>query len=102
MLMEDRVSITHFISAVQQLPSDQPKVDPQKWYKTQKEHWLGWLRAYHGPGAYGRQTTKTRDAKFAYNHIMEPRMLLWLVEAAGVKSELVTAARRASTKATSV
>ena len=26
-----------------------------------------------------------RDARFAYNHIVEPKMLLWLIEAAGVK-----------------
>ncbi len=22
------------------------------WYKTQQEHWLGWLAEYSGPGAY--------------------------------------------------
>jgi hypothetical protein len=26
------------------------------WYRTQKEHWLGWLREYNGPGYYSRQT----------------------------------------------
>ena len=25
------------------------------WYRSQKEHWLGWLREYDGPGYYGRR-----------------------------------------------
>ena len=24
------------------------------WWSTQKEHWLGWLTEYNGPGYYGR------------------------------------------------
>jgi hypothetical protein len=40
---------------------------------------------YDGPGAYGRIAGKQRDARFAYNHIVEPKMLLWLIKAAGVK-----------------
>lgn len=26
------------------------------WYTSQKEHWLGWLSEYDGPGAYDRKT----------------------------------------------
>ena len=51
------------------------------WYGSQKEHWLGWLREYNGPGAYGRQTGKSRDAKFAFNHGQCAPMLFWLAEA---------------------
>ena len=50
-------------------------------YGSQKEHWLGWLREYNGPGAYGRQTGKTRDAQFAFNHGQCAPMLFWLAEA---------------------
>jgi hypothetical protein len=37
-----------------------------------------------------------RDARYAYNHIVEPKMLLWLIPAAGVKPALVRAARLAA------
>ena len=95
----DSVSIGQFIQAIRRLPSDKPIIDPQKWYTTQKQHWLGWLGQYHTPGAYLRQTETRRDAKFAYNHIVEPKMLLWLVEAARVKPALVRAAQRAASRA---
>ena len=36
---------------------------PEVWYHTQKEHLLGWLKAYDGPGAYGRKQWN-RDAQF--------------------------------------
>ena len=53
------------------------------WYATQKQHWLGWLSGYDGPGAYGRSNWD-RSAEFVYNHICCPPMLVWLAEAAGV------------------
>lgn len=66
------------------------------WYKSQKEHWLGWLEQYDGPGAYGRKTHGGRTAEFVYNHINCPPMLLWLAEAAGVsRKELLVARKRA-------
>lgn len=54
------------------------------WYSSQKEHWLGWLIEYDGLGAYGRQTGKARDARYAYNHIQCAPMLFWLAEALDV------------------
>jgi len=64
------------------------------WYRTQKEHWLGWLSEYNTQGAYGRIPGKNRDAKYAYNHIANAKMLLWLIGAAGVDPALVRAAKR--------
>lgn len=92
------VSIGRFVRAIRRLPSDRPFVDRRKWYRTQKEHWLGWLGDYHGPGAYRRKTGKNRDAQYAYNHIVEPKMLLWLIAASGVKPSLIGAARRSSSR----
>src|SRR5687768_1490863 len=66
------VGIRHFASAIRKLPTDKPVVTPGKWYLTQKEHWLGWLSGYDGPGAYGRKGGPHQDAMFAYNHIVEP------------------------------
>jgi hypothetical protein len=92
------ISIAKFVRAIRTLPSDQPCITSGKWYKTQKEHWIGWLSEYHGPGAYGRSTGHARDAKFAYNHIVEYRMLLWLIKAADIDPKLVTKAKKAAAK----
>lgn len=94
MLFSDQASIGKLLKAVRRLPSDAPVHNPKKWYLTQKEHWIGWLQEYRGPGAYGRLTNKKRDAGFAYNHIVNPKMLLWLIDAAGVDPELVALARK--------
>jgi hypothetical protein len=98
----ESISIARFIRAIRSLPSDEPKYTPGKWYKTQKEHWLGWLSEYHGPGAYGRTGKTRRDAKFAYNHIVEVKMLTWLIEAAGVSPELVRRAKRSAAAGSSL
>jgi hypothetical protein len=100
--MSNSVSIKKFLSAISNLPSDEPVTTPGKWYRTQKEHWIGWLNEYAGPGAYNRQTHTARDARYAYNHIVEPRMLLWLIEAAGVDKDLVSQAKRDFSQGTSL
>ena len=94
---ESGKSIAQFIEAIRTLPEDMPHGNPRVWYRTQKEHWLGWLEGYDGPGAYGR-TQANRDAKFAYNHIVEPKMLLWLVDAAGVPGDVNAGDTRAATE----
>ena len=68
---------------------------PNVWYKSQKEHWLGWLAEYDGPGAYGRKNTN-HSAEFAYNHINCSPMVLWLGEASGIPKAVVERARRAA------
>ena len=55
-----------------------------------------------GPGAYGRKTKTPRTAEFAYNHIVCVDMLIWLIEAAQVRPDLVRKARRASRRMTSL
>ena len=65
------------------------------WYHSQKEHWLGWLSEYRGPGAYGRKNGN-RSAEFVYNHIVCPPMVLWLGEALGVSKERVAKAKSAA------
>jgi hypothetical protein len=97
--MSDEVTIEQFIAAIQKLPEDEPHGSSSVWYRTQKEHWLGWLSAYHGPGAYGRTAGKKRDAKFAYNHIVNPQMLTYLIQAAGVDPRLLQAAKEAAAAA---
>ena len=88
------ISVRQLRNAIKLLPADRPKNTPGKWYRTQKEHWLGWLREYDGPGFYGRTSRVKRDARFAYNHIVESKMLLWVIRAAGVPSRRLAEARR--------
>ena len=59
------------------------------WYSSQKEHCLGWPSDYDGPGGYNRKTWRGRDAEFIYNHIVNPKMLIWLAEAVGAPNAKV-------------
>ena len=71
------------------------------WYGTQREHWLGWLKDYGGPGYYKRKDPK-RSAEFVYNHIVNPQMLIYLAEASRVSRVLLMKAEKAAlTKARS-
>lgn len=97
--MKETTSIKKFMRAIEQLPPDAPVEDPEVWYKTQKEHWREWLQGYQSSGGYGRKGNKERDASYAYNHIVEYRMSLWIIDAAGVNPKLVRAARHASAHA---
>lgn len=87
--MEKEISIEQFIKAIKQLPSDKPQKRKNVWYLTQKQHWLGWL------GDYGRKTDAKRDAKFAYNHVVCPDLLLYLFRAIPLRPELVEVAEQA-------
>lgn len=93
------ISIETLLDAIRDLPADKPSDNPKKWYRTQKEHWIGWLGEYDGPGAYGRKSGIRHDARFVYNHVVEPKMLLWLAQASGARSELVRVASSECAKA---
>jgi len=70
--------------------------DKDVWYSSQKEHWMGWLSEYDGPGFYGRKSWSGRTAEFVYNHINCPPMVLWLAEAARVPKKDLLAAKRSA------
>lgn len=65
------------------------------WYRSQKEHWLGWLKEYNGPGAYGRMNWD-HDAEYIYDHIQCAPMLLWLGEALGLSDRVLRKASHAA------
>jgi len=92
-------SIEQFIKIIETLPSDDEVVvgtQGYSRYRTQKAHWLGWLTKK--PGAkYFRQDAPNRGAKYVYNHIMEPKMLLWLISALDLQPELVELAKKEAT-----
>jgi hypothetical protein len=95
----DSRSVEWLIQAIRRLPLDEPVPDRTPGYNnynTQKDHWLGWLDPSAGTGSYPRRTAKDRDARYVYNHVVEPKMLLWLIAAAGVSPELLNAAEQAA------
>jgi hypothetical protein len=93
------ISVENLIEYINKLPSDdnvQVGTKGYNLYSSQKDHWLGWLDSKSTSGTYQRKESPGRDAKFVYNHIMEPKMLLWLISASGLQIELVEQAKEAS------
>ena len=71
---------------IERLPSDEPVphgTQGYAHYTTQRDHWLGWLDPNSKVVTYVRSSGPGRDARYAYNHIMEPKMRLWLIAASG-------------------
>ena len=98
-------SIEWFMHAIRGLPSDEPVANRQAGfnnYRTQKDHWLGWLDPNSGTGTYARADAPGRNARYVYNHIVEPKMLLWLIAAAEVAPGFVRAAQEAANAAQSM
>jgi hypothetical protein len=60
----------------------------EAWYENQREHWLGWLKEYDGPGYYGRSNWEV-NARSVYNRVGNPAMVQWLGEAAGIPTSTV-------------
>ena len=97
--------IEWFIKVISHLPSDEPvasRTPGYNNYTTQKDHWLGWLNPESVTGTYSRKIGPDRDARYVYNHIMEPKMLLWLITAAGIRQEKIQAAEKAVVDASSM
>ena len=95
-MREKSETIEWFAAAISRLPSDEPVRSGTQGYNvytTQKDHWLGWLNPAAGTGTYPRTGGIDRDAKDVYNKIAEPKLLLWLAEAAEVSSSRIAAAR---------
>jgi len=80
------------LSAYKKACAEQGHVGKTVWYTSQKQHWQEWLKEYTGEGAYNRKNWD-RDARFIYNHVNCPGMLLWLADASGVQKSLVTKAK---------
>ena len=99
--MDPNAAVRELRAAIAALEPDAPRARPGKWFKTQHEHWLGWLDEYDGPGAYGRSTPSPKDARSVYNRIVDPEMLLYLATAAGVDDGIVERAKRGAASASS-
>ncbi|MGJ5088591.1 hypothetical protein ACQR06_23935 [Bradyrhizobium sp. HKCCYLRH1065] len=55
-----------------------------------RSQWLAWLSEYLTPGYYDRNNA-VDDAKWAYNHLGNGKMIVWLNEAAGEDSRIIRA-----------
>ncbi len=91
---EETITIKQFRDAIKKLPEDEPRPREGIWYRTQKEHWLGWLKEYNSPGAYNR-TGWDRNAKFAYNHVVCSGLLIYLIKAIPLSAETIQKAEEA-------
>lgn len=90
-MRESSESIEWLASAIARLPSDEPVPRGSQGYNTyttQKAHWLGWLNPAAATGTYPRTGGPDRLARDVYNRIVEPKLLLWLAEAAEVHPDL--------------
>lgn len=84
------MEISELRKTIARLPPRQPLTDAFECYpdtssqrfSSQKEHLLGWLAGYDGPGAYNRKNPG-KDARFFYTHFRCAPGLLWLAEALG-------------------
>jgi hypothetical protein len=56
---------------------------------------------YNGPGAYNRKNWNY-DAKFAYNHVVCPELLIYLIRYISLTKEVVEAAENAYSGGTSM
>ncbi len=63
-------------------------IQPPASYASHKDHWIGWLSEYDGPGYYGRKRWD-RDARFVYNYLNCAPMIIWINEAAGRPTDLI-------------
>ena len=89
-------TVESLIKFIKNLPSDKKVVigtQGYNLYDSQKSHWLGWLDSKSNTGTYQRRDAPNRSAKFVYNHIMEPKMLLWLISASGVDQKFIVKAK---------
>lgn len=89
------IRISELIAAIEQLASDQPYARRGGWIGTTQDQWLGWLSQYDTPGAYDRKGTGY-EAKFAYNHVKNHQMLIWLLGATGLETPTLSRAAAAA------
>jgi hypothetical protein len=87
-------TIKQFSAAIKGLSRPTPQSDglgPPPTHASFKDQWIGWLKEYLTPGYYNRQTF-VDDAQWAYQHLNNGRMIVWLNEAAGEDPRIIQAA----------
>tara|TARA_R100000365_G_C2748234_1_gene79277 strand:+ start:3197 stop:3718 length:522 start_codon:yes stop_codon:yes gene_type:complete len=67
-----------------------------KWYASQKEHWLGWLAGKEAQAHQSSKDPAALPAKAIWSHLKCSPMMFWLAEVAGVEEIHLDAAERAA------
>ena len=78
--------------------AEQGQSHRDEWWNSHKEHWLRWLKDYNSPGYKNRKNQAITSARVVYSRLACPPMLLWLIEASGVKRAKVKSAAEAALK----
>lgn len=99
--MSEEITNRQMVRVFRRLPEFTPvqeRLDPQRgtgpdrgtWYRSQKEHMVGWFtgQSTRGAGAYTRATPNT-SAKTAYNRLQCPPAIVWIAEALGADEATV-------------
>ena len=72
----------------------------RKWYRSQREHWLGWLEYQDRKALGAGQNPNHLHAKAVWNRLKCSPMMFWLAECAGVSPKLLGQAEEAAVEAT--
>ena len=65
-MQPDTLTVEWLVEAIQRLPADEPvpgRTPGYNVYRTQKDHWLGWLQPSNGTGTYPRRSGNERGAR---------------------------------------
>ena len=87
-------TIARVVAVIEGLPERTPQSDELPLPPGQasfKSQWIGWLEEYLERGYYDRKNA-VDDAQWAYQHLNNGRMIVWLNEAAGGDSRVIGAA----------
>jgi hypothetical protein len=87
-------TINELLARIRKLPADTPLAGalPLKpGHESLKAQWIGWLEEYLTSGYYERKNA-VDDAQWAYQHLNNGRMVVWLNEAAGEEPRIIQAA----------
>ena len=71
-----------------------------KWYRSQREHWLGWIVAHEFKTQKRGETPDSVPAEKLWSRLHCIPMIFWLAEAAGLDQSVLEAAELAAVVAT--
>jgi hypothetical protein len=70
-----------------------------KWYRSQREHWLGWVEFQDRKALEAGQSPNALLAKAVWNRLKCSPMMFWLAECSGVSADLLSKAETEAAQA---
>lgn len=74
----------------------------KKWYRSQKDHWLGWILVQECKAIEKGKEPQETDAEGVWKRLKCSPMMFWLAEASGVSSEFLDLAERNAVEASRI